>query len=716
MFIRYILKNMRRSAVTNALFCLLLALAGALLTLSAGLWYSVYQTERNLDEMITTIALPDMYAIRRYAKNATLNGDFTGMETTWGIPLEDYYNEVRQRGFDSDTVLSAVMPHVESHIMNQIDERIYQSGAVSMDDRRSYGGFAPGIDSVPFYVPEGSRKGTFIEMFPQYTAAFIVSCVGVDEVFEYNYKPNEPVFTRSFIADFKVEQDLYVHHGRKQTQTVTGYFPFTNADGSFPVEEGKRYVIVGNRYFQSGTEAVPNPDWYYALPPNRNMPNALYILPTGTSFEFVNTGQINSMYEFPHNVMPYLSRNGINADILPVTVRDRIPEANPDLGYEGYTWFELEDTLEDALASDMGEQLRTALSVAEVSHNSLVVLTTNDINSFLRFNQRTNKITVGRPFSAAEIAGGARVCVISEQLADINGLSVGDLLPLRLYPIVFGHLSSGGDSIWPPSTFDPKTDLTEPYEYTIVGVYSGQTQELRDHSITANTVIIPAASFEAAVFDGEENDPVALVYSSYDPPLLNTIIVPNDGIEEGKAAIESVAEGYGGFFRFFDQGYSTLKPVLSNLRLSMIWILAISAAGWIIAVAMFSLFYIGRKKTDVALLYAIGVSKKRGFLWSFIQSAAVIIIAHCAVMAVSVSFFRNILDASVLATRSFTEFYRDFTLSDMNIAGGVRLALPLDTSLIGVIMATLGITALLLLTAMFFSARASKPRFGKQGE
>jgi len=704
MFLRYIQKNLRRSAVTNALFCLLLALAGALFALSAGLWFSVYRTERNLDDIITTIALPDMYAIRRYAGNVVKSGEFSGITTSWGMPLEDFLEQSGAYYRGPEQLNSLAIPYIESYVMNQISERVYDSGLLRLDDRRIYGAYARGIDSVPLRITESGGNSYFIEQYPQFIAAFVVNCVEVEEVYDYNWSSIDPAITRSFIADFRVEQDVYVHHARFPTQTVTGYFPCTNPDGSAPVQEGKRYLIVGQLYSQSGDIYTDNPTWYNSLPLNRNMPNALYIGILGSNVEIVDTAVINEMYEFSSNILPYLIRFGVNSDSLPMLVREMIPGYDPEIGYEGYTWFELDGSLEDALASDRGDFIKTALSVAEISHNSLMALTTDDINSIQRFNQRTNKFVEGRAFNAAEIAQGARVCVISEQLALLNDLSVGDSLPLRLYPTTLGNLSSGADSVWPPSAYHPGLELTEAADYVIVGIYSGLAQEMRDHSISPNIVIIPASSFE-----GAQGTPTARMnYSSYDPPLLYTIIVPNDGIEEGKALIESAAQGFGGFFRFFDQGYATLKPILSNLRFSMTWILALAAVGWLIAVAMFSVFYIGRKGKEIALLYGIGVSKLRGFLWVYMQSAFVIVIGQCIVLAVSVTFFSNILEAAVSATTSFTEIYRDFTLSDMNIAGGVRLALPLETSPSGVILATSGIAVLLLAAAGFFSARVAK--------
>ena len=130
MFFRYILKNFRRSAVTNALFCLLLVLAGALFALSAGLWYSSYKSERDLDKIITTIAIPDVYAIRRYAASKLKSGDFSEYSDyiMFGdVTLEMYLNYFAKYEWSQDTMKGAIY----DHMMNQINEKVYGSGSFS---------------------------------------------------------------------------------------------------------------------------------------------------------------------------------------------------------------------------------------------------------------------------------------------------------------------------------------------------------------------------------------------------------------------------------------------------------------------------------------------------------------------------------------------------------------------------------------------------------
>jgi len=367
-----------------------------------------------------------------------------------------------------------------------------------------------------------------------------------------------------------------------------------------------------------------------------------------------------------------------------------------------------------------------------------MALTTNDHNSLFGFNQRTNKITEGRAFRKAEIVKGTRVCLISEKLAETNGLSLGDALTLQLYPTSLNSVSMGVETAWPPSPYYPGTELADPVTYEIIGFYSGLTLEMRDHTISPNTVIIPAASFEGFSEEpteepteepGEEpgEEPAGelaeepadetteddssedyIFYKTAGPPILDTIVVPNGGIEEAKALIDSAAEGFGGLFRFYDQGYSTLKPILANLKFGMTWIIIISAVGWAISVSMFSLFYVWRKKKDITLLSGLGVSHSRSFFWAYMQCAIVILLAQVIVVTATMLVFGNILESALSIASEFTSGYRDFTLSDMNLAGGVRFTLPLDQSPLGLILAAAGSAAVLLITSAMLTIRAAR--------
>jgi hypothetical protein len=327
----------------------------------------------------------------------------------------------------------------------------------------------------------------------------------------------------------------------------------------------------------------------------------------------------------------------------------------------------------------------------------------------------------GRAFNREEITKGSRVCIISAQLAEINGLRVGDNITLRKYPASITRVFVRDKFAWVPTPYHPGLHLTQPAEYTIVGIYQGPAQEMNDHAISPNTVFIPAASLTCIgglPANEPTNNPDARTNNSPaesdserpSPPLLDTIIVPNGRISEVLSLIEETMEGYGMFFRFYDQGYSAMKPVLSNLRTGMMWIMVMAFAGWGIAVIMFSLFYIGRKRNETGLLFAVGVNRMRRIRWVFVQAAVVIVLAQCIILGATLPVYENILDTAVNAAESFTDSYRDYRLSEMQEAGGMQLRLPLDKTTLGLVVASASQTVLLFGVAIVLSIQVSKKK------
>ena len=697
MLLGYIIRNMKRSAVTNALFCVLLALAGALFALASGLWYSAYRSERNLENIITTIAIPDRYAVRAYADDYVVRNNITQFETQTGEILSfDQYG---------DYLRYYVSPYVQIDVMNEINKNVFGSGLFDLDDRRVYGAYVPGFRSIPVRMTEKPTTEFLVEYSAQSTAAFIVYCDSVEEVYELETQPRVSL-TRSQVAYFTMEDEVYLHSGRLSSRTITGYFPYANPDGSHPVEAGKRYLIIGYDYSQGSRNA----SWYSdrnILPPNLRLPNALRMDIISANHSELSLGVAGDFSEIDNSIVPWMVRAGIETSAFPVDIITRVPVLDQALGYEGYTWFEMEGSLEEALDSEQGRAIRQALSLAGISYNSLQVITTNDINSFLRFNQRTNRIMEGRLFSDEEKEAGARVCLVSGQIAELNGLSPGDKIQLQLYPAALTQLSIRNDIPWPWSPYHPSLGMTEPMEYEIVGIYLSLTQEMRDHAISPNTVFIPAASF-----DGIDAPPMEKWPSQFSPPLLDTIIVPNDKVQETKALLEEATGPYSVLFRFYDQGYSSLKPILSNLRYGMSWIAALSAVGWVIAITMFSLFYIGRRKGEMVLLTALGVSRKKCIIWVTVQCVVVIVVAQCIVLGLALPLFDNILDTAISASRDFTESYRNLILSELNESGGLKIQLPLDRTMLGLMLAVFLQLLLLVGASVAVSAKAANRKFG----
>ncbi|MCL2030557.1 MAG: hypothetical protein FWG93_03340 [Oscillospiraceae bacterium] len=675
MFFRYLFKHLQRSALTSALFCLLLALSGTLLCVSAGLWYSAYAGLRDIDKNITTIAIPDAFSIRRYTETHPQAHDITGEE-------------------------------MGEEILRTIRGTVYGSGLLELDDRRVFGAYSPGLTSVPFRATGIGHSAAVAGASPQAAAAFILTCLQVTDEYQLGWEelpgePPLPYVSRSVRAVFTVEQTLFLHSAYPPPQNIVIYFWIQNPDGSPPVATGKRYAASG-MYSPSGGIMA-------------STVNTLSVDWLTTDTRPLETGTIHSEQEISQLLSSnlwwsdYLRSYRGPREIYPMKIMANVFDLPPDSGEPGYACFELAGTLEDALDSGQGERIQNALRVADISHNSLQVLTTHNPASLPRFNQNRRFMAEGRVFSEQEARDGARVCLISGWLAEQNGLSVGDTLPLRLYPLSLSPMSTWASvsddspevlrSFWIPGRYRPELEITEPLEYTIAGIYNTLLLESGDYFIAPNTVIIPSASF------GDAGDP-AMSGPDLPPLLADAVIIPNGQIGETKALIDSIAEGYGGFFRFYDQGYGTVKAALLNLRLGMVWIFALAAAGWAAAVLFFALFFAARKRRETALLHALGVSRKRRFGWVFVQCAVLILVAQGVTLGAALPLYGGVFDAAVRTAESFTESFRDTTLSDAEEAG-VRGRMPIRKEPLALVFAAAGGTAVLLAAAGAVSARSS---------
>ena len=91
---------MRRGAVTNALFTLLLALSGALLCITAALWFTAQRSLRDVDEIITTIGIPDMRAIRALAIERFDDNLVTELDTSLGLLVLESVDKLTLDGVD----------------------------------------------------------------------------------------------------------------------------------------------------------------------------------------------------------------------------------------------------------------------------------------------------------------------------------------------------------------------------------------------------------------------------------------------------------------------------------------------------------------------------------------------------------------------------------------------------------------------------------------
>jgi len=669
---KYITKQLKRSIITNALFCILLTLSGTLLCISAGLWYSAYKALSDIDETITTIAIPNRNAINKHAVN------ITDVNTT------DREEAIIQN---------------ENEIFRRIREEIYPSGLFQKDERRFFNAFAEDISPVPLYTSGVGAEPFFAAHSGQELAAFIVTC---ETITNNHYLSGARFYSGE--SDYSV---INVNQARFSVDDILLFNPdyikptyisisyIKNHDGTSPFEPGKQYAVFGS--YQQGFAVAD-----LVLP-------APFIDVTS-----IRTGEVNSNDELNKilgiNTNAWVFGYSLNDDVFPIEVVEYLYDKEFDRTEIWTGIINIDKPLDEIMSSPIWLPMEEAIDRAGISAKSFHILSTNDPNSLPRFNQNRNLFDEGRTFTRKEIREGARVCLVSRQFAEFNDLSVGDILPLQLYNSVLGETqvtyvvsesTFATGYFWIPSVFQEGLEISEPLEFEITGIYNTMRVDRSEYAVPINTIIIPDKSFETLT-----GEPISLFDATLPAPiLLNSMIIPNGKINESIAAINNIAEGYGTFFRFYDQGYDSLRTILNNLRFGMTWILSLAAAAWLAVLIIFLMFYVTRKRKEAALLYAIGISRGKRFYWVFVQCLILVLISLGISTAVSLPIYGDILDIAAGVAQEFTESFRNLQLSDA-ADSGLRSTIPLNRSSLALIITIAGASVLTLTAAGLLSGRS----------
>ena len=635
--IRYILNQYKRSMISNTLFCILLALAGALLCLGSGLLAAALSSIEYANDTFTTIAVPNYSAIRRYIDRTIASGSITQFESEYGYV---FTTEDPSFTFYLDRKL-------ETDILKNISEKVYTTDTIAVDARRVFGAYSPEI--VPYMRPAARINNRPLMMYmPNSTSAFISVAESIESLYFKNYRDDLGWFVlKETQVNFNIEDTLLIHPSYAPQRSIEIRNFGCEMDGSDYVEIGKRYFMLVRDMSQGG----------------RSAPATSNVGDNAVGFDFIQVDEFESYSDIPTDALYVdiqLSEEGCE---WPLKVYSRPKNAyhpDPRIRFsrennEGFRWIiELPDDSSAPLPADLQEEINSIVQMGSISTNSLIVLTVNNLDAFYQFNDKMARITEGRGFSDEEFKSGARVCLVNSL---IEGISVGDKIMLQLYDTKLYREDSFNNQnvFWYTLAYSPYTMISEPIEYEVIGLVTAPENELTDHAIPINAVFIPDNSFggpefvlpheltgdfEATLRDSgmTQDEWVREVWMPSDTsytPLLNTIIVPNGKNDDFLDTVESILPEYSGFFRIYDQGYLIVRNALDTLLRGGTIVFALCIAGWVISALIFALFYILRKRKEAELLYALGVSRKHRFRWLFVQFLIVIIISQCIAFGVS---------------------------------------------------------------------------------
>ena len=347
---------------------------------------------------------------------------------------------------------------------------------------------------------------------------------------------------------FGVDEVLYAHEDYEVPKTMLHrYYDYGQGDSTAHLyETGKKYLIIGDIIFND-----------YPSKPSFNT--------NGSGTRDSNTGEYNFTFDC----------------------------------------IEMAETLEKTLVGLDGERMRERLHEVDITLNSVSVISTQKLNSILQFNRGNLYITEGRDFTVQEHADVAPVCIMSVELAQLNGLSIGDTVPISLYPASYikGNIDKPEDNSWFRFGYESKySDLQKERKYTIVGLFNTPEwqhyAENKDITFSPNTIFIPANPREELV-------------NIYMPTTMYAAIIDNGHAEEFLAEMEELEPGSSEYFVIYDQGYSEVAPTIEAFTKNARFVAMGCAAVFVLAAGVFLAFAAAKNRHDLGVMRSLGATKAR---------------------------------------------------------------------------------------------------------
>ena len=267
----------------------------------------------------------------------------------------------------------------------------------------------------------------------------------------------------------------------------------------------------------------------------------------------------------------------------------------------------------------------------EYDAHSFAVTLTEDITLMAAWNQGAMYLNEGRMITEEEYASGAKVCMISAEMADCQDWQVGDTLDMHLYACDgFSDDTSVIKTNWhgiqnyliTPNYLSDCGGFFEEDTYEIVGIFG--IREFTDFGDTAEEVFFTPWNAIYIPANAASNAPEGPIQ-----PSLLTIELKNGSIDEFKAAVEELGlteQKTGQYqlkFSCFDQGYDKIQPGLVEMNKNAKLLLGLSAVLLAVTMILTAFLFSRQHRHSAGILRMLGGSRGQAFIAILACAAAV---------------------------------------------------------------------------------------------
>ena len=267
-----------------------------------------------------------------------------------------------------------------------------------------------------------------------------------------------------------------------------------------------------------------------------------------------------------------------------------------------------------------------------IQNCTFTVCLTDDLTGVPVYHLGGASLNSGRIITEEEYETGAKVCMISKQLANLQKWEIGDKLDMQFYE--FEAFPNNNDEWTDNMATWHKNSQGFFYqeEYEIVGIYD-QVPTTGNSGIARSTLAMPWNTIYIPHNAVENAKPVdeLPVHGA-----LLTIWLENGSVDafladmEEKGFTETREGQYNTTFTFYDQGYSQVRPGLEAMRNTARLLLVLSSVLLAVTVILMAYFFAQSFKQSVGIFRMLGGSKTSA-ICALLVCALVLTLAGAAI-------------------------------------------------------------------------------------